>query len=132
MKSDTTTEGLRIQALASFLPDQSNPVDGKFMFSYRIRIVNEGTKRARLLRRHWIIINGSGDREDVVGPGVVGKMPSLAPGDVFEYTSFCPLNTEWGTMEGSYQMQRDDGSMFDALIGRFYLAVNPPQMIEAQ
>ncbi len=132
MKSDTTTEGLRIQALASFLPDQSNPVDGKFMFSYRIRIVNEGTKRARLLRRHWIIINGSGDREDVEGPGVVGKMPSLAPGDVFEYTSFCPLNTEWGTMEGSYQMQRDDGSMFDALIGRFYLAVNPPQMIEAQ
>ena len=84
----------------------------------------------RLLSRRWVIINGDGDREDVAGRGVVGKTPSLAPGDMFEYTSFCPLDTEWGTMEGTYQMQREDGTLFDIVIGRFYLAVNAPQSAE--
>jgi ApaG protein len=100
------------------------------VFAYRITIANEGTKRARLLSRHWVIINGDGDREDVQGPGVVGKTPNLAPGDDFEYTSFCPLDTEWGTMEGTFQMQREDGSTFDAVVGRFFLTVNAPSVAE--
>lgn len=129
--SDTLTEGIRVRAIASYRSDQSNPAESKFIFAYRISISNEGTKRARLLARHWVIINGNGDREDVQGPGVIGKYPNLAPGDEFEYTSFCPLNTEWGTMEGTYQMQREDGVIFDAVIGRFYLAMNAPQMAEA-
>jgi ApaG protein len=77
-----------------------------------------------------VIINGNGDREDVQGPGVVGKFPSLAPGEYFEYMSFCPLDTEWGTMEGTYRMQREDGTQFDAVIGRFFLAVNAPHEVE--
>jgi ApaG protein len=129
--SDTTTEGIRVRAIASYLSDQSNPAENKFIFAYKISIANEGTKRARLLSRHWVIINGIGDREDVEGPGVIGKTPNLAPGDVFEYTSFCPLDTEWGTMEGTYRMQREDGATFHVAIGRFYLATNAPQMEEA-
>lgn len=131
LMSDTVTEGIRVRAIATFLADQSNPPEGEFIFAYSITISNEGTKRARLLKRHWVIINGNGDREDVEGSGVVGKTPNLAPGDMFEYTSFCPLNTEWGTMEGTYRMQREDGTTFDAAIGRFYLAMNAPQMAEA-
>ena len=130
LMSDTITHGIRVRAIAAYLSEQSNPVESKFIFAYKISIGNEGTKRARLLSRHWVIINGNGDREDVEGPGVVGKTPNLAPGDVFEYTSFCPLDTEWGTMEGTYQMQREDGTTFDAVIGRFYLAMNAPQIAE--
>ena len=38
------------------------------------------------------------------GPGVVGEQPVLPPGGSFEYTSFCPLKTAVGSMQGSYQM----------------------------
>lgn len=129
--SDTVTEGIRVRAVASYLADQSRPSEHKFVFAYKIAISNEGTKRARLISRHWVIINGNGDREDVEGPGVVGKYPNLGYGDVFEYTSFCPLDTEWGTMEGTYRMQSEDGTQFDVLIGRFYLARSAPHMVEA-
>lgn len=131
LMSETVTGGIRIRAVASYLPGESFPAEEKYLFAYKVSIANEGKQSARLLSRHWVIINGNGDREDVEGPGVVGKTPHLAPGDMFEYTSFCPLNTDWGTMEGTYLMQRDDGSTFEAAIGRFYLAVNAPRMEEA-
>ena len=47
-------------------------------------------------------------------------------GEKFEYSSFAPLQTQWGTMEGSYMMQREDGSTFDVHVRRFYL-VGPHQ-----
>ncbi|MBI5473397.1 MAG: Co2+/Mg2+ efflux protein ApaG [Ignavibacteriae bacterium] len=131
LSSDTVTEDVRVFAEAWFLKEQSKPGEESFVFAYRIVLTNEGSRRVKLLSRHWIIINGDGDREEVRGRGVVGKTPSLAPGDTFEYTSFCPLDTEWGTMEGTYQMQREDGVSFDAVIGRFFLAANAPQPAEA-
>jgi ApaG protein len=128
LQSDTVTEGIRVRAAAQYIPERSNPETNTFFFSYRISITNEGTKQARLLTRHWIIINAEGDREDVRGPGVIGQTPVLGPGESFEYTSFCPLNTEWGTMEGTYRMEREGGKRFDVHIGRFYLTTTVPVM----
>jgi ApaG protein len=104
-----------------YVPEQSSPELNRFVFSYRIVITNEGEKWAKLLARHWIIINAEGDREDVEGPGVVGFTPELYPGESFEYASSTPLNTNWGTMEGSFNMMREDGEKFDAKVNRFYL-----------
>jgi ApaG protein len=56
------------------------------------------------------------------GPGVVGEQPTLDPGSVFEYTSYCPLKTAVGTMHGTYQMVTPDGEQFDAVIAPFTLA----------
>ena len=119
--SDTTTEGVRVGAAAFFLPEQSEPDEHKFLFGYTIVIANEGAAPAQLVSRHWVIIDAEGRREEVRGPGVVGETPRLEPGQAFKYQSFCPLRTPWGTMEGTYQMRRDDGATFDAQIGRFYL-----------
>jgi len=119
--SDTITDGIRVQVYPDYIPEQSNPDLNRFSFSYKVVITNEGTDRVKLLSRHWIIINSDGDQEKTEGPGVVGYTPELEPGESFEYTSFCPINTSWGTMEGSYTMQRDDGSSFEAEIARFYL-----------
>jgi ApaG protein len=119
--SDTVTEGIRVQAAARYLPEQSDPEHDRFTFAYRIVISNEGSKKAKLLSRHWLIIDSEGHREEVRGPGVVGEFPDLGPGERFEYTSGCPLATPWGTMEGTYQMEREDGSTLDAAIGRFFL-----------
>lgn len=119
--SDTVTGGVRIQVYPSYVPEQSSPELWRFSFSYRVVITNEGDERVKLLSRHWLIINAEGNEEVVDGPGVIGYSPDLLPGESFEYASHCPINTPWGTMEGYYTMQRQDGMQFDAAIGRFYL-----------
>jgi ApaG protein len=120
--SDLNTEGIRVGATAFFLPDESDPDHHKYVFGYRIVIVNESAKTATLRNRHWVIIDGEGNIEEVRGVGVVGQQPRLAPGEGFKYTSFCPLRTEWGTMEGEYEFEWEDGRMSAVKIGRFYLA----------
>ena len=94
------------------------------VFRYTIIIANEGDVPAQLVSRHWIIIDANGHREEVKGPGVVGETPRLEPGKSFKYQSFCQLKTSWGTMEGTYQMKRDDGDTFDVNIQRFYLRMS--------
>ena len=121
--SDTTTNGIRVQVRAEFLPERSSPREDQYVFAYHITISNVGTDTAQLLSRHWIITNAEGETEEVQGPGVVGEQPVLRPGDQFEYTSFCPLKTNVGTMHGSYTMATPAGDVFQARIAPFTLAV---------
>lgn len=92
------------------------------MFGYRIVISNDSGRGVRLVSRRWEIVDADGREEVVEGEGVVGQQPMIAPGASFEYASFCPLSTRWGTMEGTYRMERADGEALDVRIGRFYLA----------
>ncbi len=119
--SDVVTDGMRVEVRPEYLPEQSRPDQHKWVFAYRVRITNQRTHRARLISRHWIIVDADGDRHDVVGEGVVGLQPTLAPGQSFEYSSYCPLETPWGTMEGAYTFENDDQTRFDVAVGRFFL-----------
>jgi ApaG protein len=121
--SDTTTEGIRVQVRTAYLADRSSPREHQFYFSYTITISNVGDTTAQLVSRHWIITDADGEVQEVRGEGVVGHQPVLEPGSGFEYTSYCPLRTNVGTMHGSYQMVRPDGGTFDARIAPFTLAV---------
>jgi ApaG protein len=121
--SNAVTRGIRVQVASQYLPERSSPPDGQYFFTYHVRISNEGTERARLVTREWIITDSDGDVQRVTGPGVVGEQPVLGPGDAFEYSSFCPLKTPVGSMHGSYQMETDEGDTFDAVIAPFTLAV---------
>jgi ApaG protein len=120
--SDTTTEGIRIQVESEFVEERSNPRDNYYFFAYTVTITNVGSRPAQLISRVWIITDAHGEEERVEGPGVIGEQPLLAPGQSFEYTSFCPLRTQFGTMHGSYRMVRPDGESFDAVIAPFSLA----------
>lgn len=106
-----------------FLDDQSAPEEGRFVFAYTIHIRNDGKVPARLLGRHWLITDGNGKVKEVVGEGVVGEQPWLRPGEGFEYTSGAVLETDIGTMRGSYDMLADDGTRFAAPIPAFTLSV---------
>lgn len=118
------TRGVRITVEPRFLPDYSEVGNNRFIYAYRVRIANESEIAVRLLRRHWIIVDGDGDRHDVEGEGVIGQQPLIEPGHVYEYSSFCPLSTRWGTMEGTYRLGSTDGDEFDAEIARFYLVAD--------
>ena len=121
--SDSTTRGIRIQVSSYYDAERSSPQEDYYFFAYQVRISNVGGETAQLLSREWIITNASGVVQKVQGSGVVGEQPVLAPGDSFEYTSFCPLNTSVGSMHGSYRMVSDKGESFDAEIAPFSLAV---------
>ncbi|MEQ1526544.1 MAG: Co2+/Mg2+ efflux protein ApaG [Gallionella sp.] len=115
--------GINIQTQVSYLPDQSNEADNRFVFSYTITITNIGVAPAKLISRHWIITDANNNTQEVRGQGVVGEQPLINPSQSFEYTSGTVLATQVGTMRGSYQMQSDDGSQFDAEIPQFVLSV---------
>ena len=121
--SDTTTRGIRVQVESYYDEERSSPQESYYFFAYRVRISNIGRETAQLLSREWIITDGNGDTQRVHGPGVVGEQPVLAPGEEFEYTSFCPLPTPVGAMHGSYLMALLDGERFEAEIAPFSLAV---------
>jgi ApaG protein len=121
--STASTDGIRVTVRSEFRPDRSAPAQGRFLFTYTVRIANEGGTAAKLVSRHWIITDANGKKEEVVGEGVVGQQPHLDPGEQFEYTSFCVLATPHGSMRGTYTMVRDDGDPFDARIAPFTLVV---------
>ena len=120
-RSAAVTQGMRVEVEARYSAEHSNPAANQWFFLYTIQISNEGSRTCQLMSRHWVIRNATGRVEEVRGPGVVGQQPVLEPGESFEYTSGCPLDTPFGSMEGSYQMVGEDGSRFDIEIARFAL-----------
>lgn len=122
--NDTTTRGIRIVAESRYEEERSSPGESYFFFSYRIVISNVGRVTVQLLSRFWLITDERGETQRVEGPGVIGETPILAPGESFEYSSFCPLETRFGTMEGHYVMlDTASGERFEARIEPFVLAV---------
>jgi len=120
--SEATTRGVKVEVESRYIREKSDPLQSRWFFAYDIRISNQGDDVVQLLNRHWIITDANGHVEEVKGPGVVGNQPVLSPGESFEYTSFCPLTTPFGTMEGSYEMVTDGGGTFLAKIAQFALS----------
>ena len=114
---------ITVTARTNFIPDQSDEVSNRYVFSYTITIANTGQMAAQLISRHWLITDAHDKTQEVRGLGVVGEQPLLKPGDSFEYTSGTAIATPVGAMKGSYQMVAEDGSQFEAEIPEFILAV---------
>lgn len=116
------TEGIAITVLVVYLDDDSDPVQRRFAFGYQVRIENRTEAEVQLLRRHWIITEGTGRSEEIEGEGVVGEQPVILPGEAHTYQSFCMIESFEGSMAGTYLMQRESGERFRVQIPRFYLA----------
>lgn len=113
---------IHVEAMPQFLADESDPETDRYVFAYTITVENTGEVPAQLMSRHWIITDADQRVQEVRGQGVVGEQPLLKPGERFQYTSGCALNTPFGSMRGSYRMRADDGTEFDAPIPEFALA----------
>ncbi len=116
-------ESIAIDVHSAFLEDQSDPPENRYVFSYTITIRNEGALPAKLMTRRWLITDGNGRVQEVVGDGVIGEQPLIGPGKMHRYSSGAVLETPVGTMEGFYGMVSDDGIDFQARIPLFTLAV---------
>lgn len=85
-----------------YLEEHSNPPEDKYLHGYQITIENLGRKTVKLLFRHWYIFDSNLQYKEVKGEGVIGKQPTLAPGESYTYNSWCPLETTFGSMHGSF------------------------------
>jgi len=119
--SEATTHGIRVEVIARYSPENSRPFEDTWVFQYTVRITNQSSETVQLLTRHWIITDALDRTREVKGPGVIGEQPTLAPGESFKYSSWCPLETATGTMHGTYQMVRSGGVEFDIEIAPFAL-----------
>ena len=115
------TKHVRVAVRPVYLDDQSDPEDDRYVWAYTVTIENRGPESVQLLSRYWNIVDATGRVEEVRGPGVVGAQPVIAPGEKFQYTSGCPLETASGTMQGRYQMMSASGESFEAEISVFLL-----------
>lgn len=118
------SEGIRITVRPVYLREQSEPSARHYVFAYFVRIENVGSETATLVSRRWLIHDSAGDDTEVEGEGVVGEQPTIAPGQVHEYQSFCILKSGEGFMEGHYNFVRGSTSRFRAEIPRFILSAS--------
>lgn len=116
------TEDVRVEVLSRHAPENATPpLQDAWVFQYSVRITNQGAGKVQLLSRHWIITDALEHVEEVKGPGVVGQQPVIAPGETFNYSSWCPLKTPTGSMRGAYRMVREGGEKFDIEVAPFAL-----------
>ena len=82
-----------VEVQPQYLPEQSTPDEGLYVFAYTITITNTGDVAAQLISRTWNVNDANGHTEKVKGLGVIGQQPLLKPGQAFEYTSGTRLRT---------------------------------------
>ena len=115
------TKGIRVSVRPEHVVESSDPDDDVFTFAYTVRIENNGGETVQLLERHWLILSNGVRIAEVVGPGVVGNQPVLAPGEFHEYSSSAVIQDPIGSMEGSYTFKSDAGKYFEVKIPKFDL-----------
>ena len=112
---------VEVQVKAQYLSEQSKPQNNQYVYAYTINIINHGENSAQLLSRHWRITDEQERVQEVLGEGVIGKQPTILPGESYTYSSGVVLETQSGTMTGAYTMLSESGEQFKAEIPTFAL-----------
>lgn len=112
-----------VSVKSMYMNGASNPSSQQYTFSYTVTIENHGPGGAQLLNRYWSIKNSHDQAYEVQGQGVIGEQPHLPAGETYQYSSATVIDTPVGTMEGYYEMQTDQGEVFNVPIDPFLLAV---------
>ncbi|MCX7743779.1 MAG: Co2+/Mg2+ efflux protein ApaG [Flavobacteriales bacterium] len=115
------TRGIQVSVETQFRPEHSQLEENFYFFSYHITICNFTDYAVQLMRRHWVIIDSSGEYREVEGPGVVGQQPVLQPGELYAYQSSCTFRAPIGKMRGTY--------LFEKLNAREAFEVEIPEFI---
>jgi ApaG protein len=116
------TAGMIVRVAPHFMADESEPEEGRFVWSYTIEIENRSADPVKLLSRFWRITDENGLTQEVRGDGVIGQQPIIPPGESFKYSSAAPLAAPSGVMLGAYSMRRlGSGEEFDITVPAFVL-----------
>jgi ApaG protein len=114
---------ISVTATASFVEQESDVNQNRYIFAYTITIANTGKSTAQLLQRHWVLTDANGKIQEVHGEGVIGMQPQINTGEHFRYTSSALLETDVGIMQGYYTFRDNNGETFNTPIPCFTLAI---------
>ena len=121
--STLITNGVKISVLTRFQQEVEEGEFVRYLFAYRISIVNHNEFPIKLLSRHWKIFDSSCQTSIVEGQGVIGEMPIIYPNHSYEYVSGCDLLSDLGSMEGYYEFRNLlTEELFKVEIPKFILA----------
>lgn len=98
------TKGIKISVETNFEGSFYKNYKIQYAFGYTVTIENQSKDTVQLNARHWEILDALNKVETVTGEGVIGRKPSLRPGESHTYTSGCLLASPFGAMQGHYSM----------------------------
>ncbi|MDC0999596.1 Co2+/Mg2+ efflux protein ApaG [Methylophilaceae bacterium] len=124
---DKENNHILIKVTPNFIEKNSMIEFNKYVFAYEVEIKNESLQPIQLISRHWIIENSNFEKFEVKGEGVIGEQPTIAPGEIYHYSSFTEISTPSGFMWGSYQMLTESEVSFNVEIPKFEL--NMPRIL---
>lgn len=121
-KTTALTAGVFVKVSTQFRADISLIGDSIFFFNYRIDIENRNAFPIQLVHRDWFIFDSLNQTMHVSGEGVVGQLPILESGELYQYTSGCELKSELGSMTGFYTFKNlNTEELFKVDIPQFLL-----------
>lgn len=115
-----TTHSIEVSVSCSFIQTDGREHQPVFVFGYHITIRNDSNEPVQLMEREWHITDGFGIQRSVKGEGVVGIKPEILPGASFSYSSYCPLASPFGQMEGEYLLHTAERAV-RVRIPRFFM-----------
>ncbi len=116
--------GLRVTVdRVVYQPHVETPPARPHCFVYFLSIHNDTKLAVTIKGRKWIVTNERGEITAVEGAGVVGKFPTIDPGEKFSYNSFHLVDTRTAVAEGSYLGVDASGRAVLTRIPRFKLEV---------
>ena len=106
-----------------FAPQLDAPPDRPYPVVFFITIHNESDKTVTIKGRKWVVTDSHNQSIVVEGEGVVGKFPTLAPGESFSYNSY-HVTASKSVAQGAFLALTEDGVAVFAKIPPF--ALLPP------
>ncbi|XP_071829602.1 F-box only protein 3-like isoform X2 [Apostichopus japonicus] len=111
------TEKVRVSVATALVPEFSSLIisDVKLMHAYQITMSMDDCTLPKynctLQKRHWEITEYNEESnqpiQEVDGPGVIGKHPTMQPAEKFTYASWTPLSTKNGYMTGWFTFRNN-------------------------
>ena len=96
------TNEIEVYVRPFFANDLSEPAFHKYVYVYKVKIINKCEGTIKLLSRKWHIVEEDGTHNVITGQGVVGQQPVLKTDEEFEYASQAILYSKSGMMYGEY------------------------------
>lgn len=127
----TSTDDIVISACTVELDENEKDTfnAGKYVYGYYLCIENNSSEKIQLIGKHWNITDAKGNNFCDDTQGFKGEIPTLEPGEYFEFTSVAPLNTPNGVFYGSCKVLKESiGVSEDIKVPTFLLGTRPQEI----
>lgn len=98
------------------------PAGRPHLFAYHITIHNHSDAPVTILARKWILTYENGEIDVLEGEKVIGKTPTLEPGQAFSYSSFHLVPTD-AHARGTFHGISASGEQLTISLPEFALSV---------